>query len=284
MQNRSNSDIPHHICPVPLPEEFPIRVDPPHSPPTAPITYLHRHNCLELGYCHKGAGVFMVDGKILPFHAGDVSIIGDREFHLAQSADDAPSTWSFISLHPAGLLAHDEMIKFGNFSDRQFPNILTSHDHPNITLLVRDLVTEMETRPPAYRQAVRGLVLTLLAKIHRLSCPLDSPKSTERIAPALEYLLHHYAEPLTITDLARLCHVSEPHFRRLFHSATGKSPQDYLIYLRISMATILLKDPSRPILDIALSVGYPSLSGFNRHFRRLMGEAPRDWRKQHANP
>jgi AraC-like DNA-binding protein len=285
MQNRSALTIPHYFNPIRLSKEFPMAIGR-NSPNTTPVAFLHRHDCLELGYCHEGAGIFMVEDQILPFHAGDVSVINEQEFHIAQSASDSPSTWSFISLRPVELLHSAGILDIAHLTERRFPNILTPQQQPDITSLVRDLAMEMETRPAGYREVSRGIVLALLAKLHRRSSPVNHPETTrrqesaKRIAPAIEFFLHHYAEPIQLGQVAHACHLSEPHFRRLFRSATGKSPQEYLVHLRINMATILLRDPSRPILDIALAVGYPSLSGFNRHFHRLTGLAPRNWRRQ----
>ena len=68
-------------------------------------------------------------------------------------------------------------------------------------------------------------------------------------------------------------------FRRRFHQATGLSPLDYLIRVRMQMATSLLAEGAMPISEIALRVGYGTLSSFNRHFRRTMRMSPRQWRR-----
>ena len=91
--------------PVALPDDFPVHMLGRHSPSTEPIEGLHQHDCLELGFCHEGAGVFIVENKVLPFGAGDVSVINDLEMHRARSAAEALSSWSFVLLDPARLLS-----------------------------------------------------------------------------------------------------------------------------------------------------------------------------------
>lgn len=44
------------------------------------------------------------------------------------------------------------------------------------------------------------------------------------IAPALEYITRNYMAPMTIDDLAGLCHLSTTHFRRKFHDTMGTAP------------------------------------------------------------
>src|ERR1700742_1607573 len=80
-------------APIALPDDFPL-VDQGHfAQGDAPITFLHGHDCLELGYCYEGAGVFVIGEKLLPFRGGDVSVIPPAEFHLARSMAGTRSKW-----------------------------------------------------------------------------------------------------------------------------------------------------------------------------------------------
>jgi hypothetical protein len=72
--------------------------------PDAPITFMHRHNCLEIGYCHSGAGIFVVEDKTLPYRAGDVSIISEAEMHQAWSIAGMRSEWTFVEVDPLALV------------------------------------------------------------------------------------------------------------------------------------------------------------------------------------
>jgi AraC-like DNA-binding protein len=102
----------------------------------------------------------------------------------------------------------------------------------------------------------------------------------ERIAPALQYLGTHFTERVDVEDLARVCHLSVTHFRRLFLKAIRRSPLRYVAQLRIQMASALLENTNRTVLDISHEVGYDSLSSFNRQFRAQTGMSPREWRRR----
>ena len=147
------------------------------------------------------------------------------------------------------------------------------------------MLDEMRNCPPGYRPAVRALAWALMVRLHRLAPPAGQaappqPPSAaiERVAPALEYLAEHHDRTVTVGGLARLCHTSETNFRRLFRSAVGRSPREYLVDLRIHMAAALLQETRRSVLDISLAVGYQTLSSFNRHFKARVGKPPRAWR------
>ncbi len=261
-----------------------------HSPSTEQIDLLHQHDCLEIGFCHEGAGVFIVEDKVLPFGDGDVSVINNLEMHRARSASGAISSWSFLLLDPARLLSatvdERDVLRTSNLGGPGFRNILKSNEHRETAATVRGIVDELNAGRAGYRAVVRGLVLALMAMLQRLAA--DTPMSArsgaggaaERVAPALDYLARHYSEPVTIPPLAQMCFASESNFRRLFKLATARSPQEYLTYLRIQMATALLESTSLAVLEISGRVGYQTLSSFNRHFKRITGCAPRGWRRR----
>ena len=73
--------------------------------------------------------------------------------------------------------------------------------------------------------------------------------------------------------------MSAGHFRRLFSGAFGKGPKAYLNDYRISMAGNLLRSTDKKILEVALDCGFPTLSCFNRQFKKKTGIAPRKFRK-----
>ncbi len=286
MHKRPKSRYQLQYCPISLPRDFPISGAGVYNQPDKPITSLHLHDCLELGYCYEGAGIFVVEEKVFTFSAGDVSIINDRERHLAQSLPGTTSRWTFLSLDPAGLVDQGpdrEVLNFAALGGPDFQNLLKPQEAPELGPLMRLLIRELQEKGPGHRAAVRGLVWTIMAQLHRLEgtaeeTPARRP-AADRISPALEYLMRHFAEPVPMAKLASLCRVSPTHLRRLFQTGVGRSPHEYLTHLRIQMAAALLQRTSRPVLEIALEVGFPTLSSFNRHFHRQQGVTPRAWRK-----
>ncbi|MBN8218818.1 MAG: helix-turn-helix transcriptional regulator [Spirochaetes bacterium] len=93
-----------------------------------------------------------------------------------------------------------------------------------------------------------------------------------------EWLETHYAEPVSLDDLARKYGISPTQLSRSFSEQSGVTLFEHLNRLRIAKACQLLKRGQLPILDISLAVGYRNLSFFNRYFRRVTGMAPREYR------
>jgi AraC family transcriptional regulator len=92
----------------------------------------------------------------------------------------------------------------------------------------------------------------------------------------------HVRESLTgeisVETLAKLVDLSPFHFSRVFKQATGMSPLQFVTRERITLAQQLIRETSRSLIDIGLSVGYTSPSHFAKVFRRITGTTPKDFR------
>lgn len=297
----SSSKHPYEVrfAPVPLDNEFPIHSGGPYwRPKDRPITYLHVHQALELGYCHEGSGIFVVGGKVMPYMAADVSVINASEPHLARSAPGTESTWRFITLDPIRLLgpaADVNVIDPSPLAGPEFRNILTGPDATSVAPLMLRLITELDTRGAEHRSAIKAIVWLLIVELKRIAPrtpqhPAVPSSHYARIAPALAYLAGHLSESLRVVDLANRCGLSEPHFRRLFIQAIGKSPHSYWLNLRLQMACSLLRSTSLSVLEISEQAGFETLSNFNRAFRKQFHTTPREWRRnpeianRHSSP
>jgi AraC-like DNA-binding protein len=278
--------------PVLLADHFPIVSDAPFLQGDAPITWLHGHDCLEIGYCYDGAGIFVIDNKVLPFQTGDVSVITPAEVHLAQSVPGTRSHWAWIYFDPFRLLrmlGRDvDCLSTGGLAGARFRNLISPQRDPFLGPLTRELARELRERPRGYQASVKGLAWSLMARLHRLApsrmtSSFSSGKiepAMRRIAPALDLMAESYMLKSDVRAWARCCHASVTHFRRLFRKAVGKSPHDYLIELRVRMAASRLQATDDKIVNISHEIGFTSLSSFNRSFRRVMNTTPREWRSQ----
>jgi len=84
---------------------------------------------------------------------------------------------------------------------------------------------------------------------------------------------------LSLQTLANESGYSRVHFVRMFRAATGYSPHNYLLNLRLERARDLLNNPSISLIDIALECGFSSHSHMSRLFHRMIGATPSDYRR-----
>jgi AraC-like DNA-binding protein len=97
-------------------------------------------------------------------------------------------------------------------------------------------------------------------------------------AEAMQYILAHSADPLSLPGLAARYGLNPSYFSRLFKASTGVPLVEYVNRIRVQKSCQLLKRTDAGIVEIALAVGYNNISHFNRYFRRIMGQSPREYR------
>lgn len=97
---------------------------------------------------------------------------------------------------------------------------------------------------------------------------------------ALEYLDMHYAEKITLSDLADKMYVSQWHLSKLLNGYTKKSFNELLNEARIREAQWLLTDFSLRVGDIAEMVGFVDIAHFSRVFKKYTGMSANEYRNR----
>lgn len=135
------------------------------------------------------------------------------------------------------------------------------------------------TRPPYYLEEAAARLDMLLLHIARLNGRAENAQN-ERLQNSLSFLNRHYAEKLQLETLASMEFLSPSRYSALFRSLTGRSPQQYLIDLRLKNARELLVSTDLSVAEIARSVGYEDALYFSRLFKKHTGKAPKDMRNR----
>lgn len=108
------------------------------------------------------------------------------------------------------------------------------------------------------------------------------------IVKAVQYIHIHYAEKLTLRELAAKLHVHESYLSKLFKQNVGMNFSDYLNSIRIEQSISLLTTTNKSILEVSSAVGFEDQSYFTKVFRKIIGETPKKYRtlkaKESADP
>ena len=126
-------------------------------------------------------------------------------------------------------------------------------------LAVRVLFLGRSTRPQTNNRGTYGLPRHVLRRIIERMRSFDSDLSLQALANESGY--------------------SRVHFVRMFRAATGASPHNYLLHLKLERARELLKNPSISLIDIALDCGFSSHSHLSRLFHKRVGVTPSAYRR-----
>jgi AraC-like DNA-binding protein len=89
-----------------------------------------------------------------------------------------------------------------------------------------------------------------------------------------ELIDKEYSRLQKVEDVCTKLGISASHFRDLFHMAYGVTPKSYLIQVKVEAAVEYLMDESAAVGDVAVKVGIPQRTVFNRTFKNYVGVSP----------
>jgi AraC family transcriptional activator of pobA len=256
---------------------------------------MNRHDYCEVVYLSAGTADLHIQDRSLPFHTGDLSIVGSTLYHRLECRTAPPFTVAALFFRPDLLRAEGgpdctEYLTPFLLQDSQFPHVLPAKT--GIPDQVFDLMQRIRAELPARSTLARLSVKTylkmiLLLLVKRYSSYVGTVETFQRqqralarLQPLFNYVDKHYGEPLRVVQAARLCGMSESHFISFFKRATGRSFLAYLNHCRIERAQALLATTERSMSDISQETGFCDQSYFGTVFRRLVSMTPAAYRRQ----
>ncbi|MBM7771779.1 transcriptional regulator GlxA family with amidase domain [Actinokineospora baliensis] len=112
---------------------------------------------------------------------------------------------------------------------------------------------------------------------------LPIPQCTsDSLQPVLTWMLENLTEDHTVAGLATRARMSERSFARHFVAETGTTPHKWLSTQRVLHARRLLEQTPMSVDEVAQECGFGSAALLRHHFQRLVGVAPKDYRRTFA--
>ncbi len=259
----------------------------------------HQHDFYELVYVRKGNGLHGHNHRKYPIFKGDVFIIppDDRHTYIQESnlqitnilfypdifdpykkeLASTPGFREFFSIEPF----------FRSETSFRYKLHLTPSQQADIEQILNEIENEFSRRDAAYGIVCTGLFLKLMTylsryfeqKINRDKAVMEFKGKARAVEEAISYIEENFENEIRLDELARSAYISSSRLSHLFKQATGMSPLDYVIRVRVDRACGLLTSTQRNITDIAFDVGFHDSSYFSRAFRKLTGVSPTGFRK-----
>jgi AraC family transcriptional regulator len=157
---------------------------------------------------------------------------------------------------------------------------------PQLEAALRAVDAEMTAGGPSGRLVAESLANVLAVQVIRhVVAPGRSAGRRDgalphcRLRAVLEYIEEHLDGDPTLAQMAAVARLSVYHFARQFKTATGLSPHQHVILRRVERAKQLLSGAGVPSLaEVAAQAGFSDQSQFTRHFKRLVGVTPGQFR------
>ncbi|MDD6872973.1 MAG: helix-turn-helix domain-containing protein, partial [Clostridiales bacterium] len=110
--------------------------------------------------------------------------------------------------------------------------------------------------------------------------------SATAVTPASQaesYIRSHFAENITLNDVAAKLYVNPVYLSRIFREKTGATFTEALTQTRLNEIIRRLQDTDNSVSEIATACGYSNIKYFYRQFKRYTGMSPGDWRIRHRD-
>ncbi len=252
---------------------------------------LHWHNSLEIILPVNDCYYAATDETTHCIQTGEIFFIPPGVLHSVYPPPDSIGV-RFVYLFDLSVMAH-----LKDYAGIQpllcTPFLLNKDNAPELYTDIFDLLMQMQIeyfRRNLYSELiVYSLLMTMFARLgasyaDRLAtADIQAGRQREyakQFNDLLAYIDEHYMNPLTLEDMASLMGFSKFHFSRLFKDYTGYTFCDYLNYRRIKATEELLPHAELPITEIAMRVGFSSISTFNRLFRIYKKCSPSEYRSK----
>ena len=119
------------------------------------------------------------------------------------------------------------------------------------------------------------LIRLLRTPIGTRVAQIGAPKSgVQRVADAISFIRTHFAQPVTVEEMAASVHMSASSFHQRFKAVTSMSPLQFQKVLRLNEARRLMLFQRMDASEACQRVGYLSASQFTREYGRFFGNAP----------
>jgi AraC-like DNA-binding protein len=274
-----------------FPDDMPLHVMPvPHHRDTEP----HTHDFSELVIVTHGSGVHMSPAGDYPINAGDVFVLhGDQAHGYRDTAalglvnilfrmDELPIPLQDITALPGyhALFTLEPLFRHRDSFESRLR--LTPAQLQTVHELVQRLTLEYRGQAPGRRFAVTACFMLLVAELCRAYSFLDHSAAQPllRLGRVIGHLQEHYAERITLDDLADIGSMSRRSLTREFKKAMACSPIDYLIRIRVTHALELLRDGNLSVTEAAFRVGFQDSNYFTRQCRAITGHRPSELRRR----
>lgn len=247
----------------------------------------HWHDDLELIRVCTGSMRYRIGGDTVLLRAGDCIFVNTRQLHYGFAGDDPDCTFLCILFHPSLLaesraLYHDYVLPVLENDALSALHLIPGTAAGDTAAALLDRISALkETAAPGYELAAIGALHTLWHALLPLCTPAEAGAESSDVTAQkdmVSFIQRHYAEKLTLGDIAAAGHVCQNKCCVLFRQYMQQSPVDFLNAYRLEVSRHLLETTDASVTKIALACGFNHPSYFAKCFARKYGVPPRRMR------
>lgn len=264
----------------------------------------HFHEEFELVNIDKSKGTKFVGDKVSPFQEGDLMLIGPRVPHFFRNNEEYYKKNGQLEASSIFIHFTEDFLGKNFFEVPEMKFVRKLLENASFALEIKGRIREYiiarlhEMQQETAAQRLVSL-LDILVKLSEsdevfpvLSTAFDGgpfrdnidARDISRIKFIVEYILNNFHRDIYVQELAGVLHMSPTSFSRYFKHHTRKTFSDYVTEIRISHACKLLMREEQSISQVSFDSGFENLGNFYKHFRRITGLVPKEYRKRFLQP
>ncbi len=259
----------------------------------------HYHPELELHYIIRGEGVRFIGDNVSNFTHGEILLVGENLPHTWRSTEayfdeDQDLTVEVIVMQFLPDCLGQGLLKLPDA--RLLPQLYEkAKSGLMITGKTRDEVAKlMEAAPDA---ADLDSILILFSLLKALAETEDyetiingsnvfhqsNVLYASRLNDVFNFTLGNYKTDISLEQVAELSNLTVTSFCRYFKLMTNKTYHEFLTEIRISQACRALVETDVLMAVVCFECGFNNLSNFYRHFKKITGTTPRNYKRKYLN-
>ncbi len=258
----------------------------------------HWHRELELISCLKGHINVYTGAELMTLHPGEAMFINSRVFHQVKPrSGEKPVHYSycfapeFLAGSSESLTARKYIQPFISGKGPAFYVIRPVADWEKEGLrIISELNKEALNENFGYEMFLQSRLIALFLLLLRNLPERQQDEEAElavensNVRTMLSYIRNHYADKISLDEIAGITSLSKSSCNRLFHSVVGCTPFEYLTEYRLKRSIHLLLESRKSITDIAYMCGFSDASYYCKIFRRKNGISPAKFRSLQETP
>lgn len=254
--------------------------------------HYHNHNFFELVYVVSGKGIHKLGNDVREITAGDYMFMDYSTFHEYEAITDDFTVINCLFLSK-GIdkamtdcedfheLLKSYHLRLNKVILKETPvNRFFRDENGVIHRLLDTMCTECGNKSTGYIDYMRSLLIQIIIETVRMISVVVEINYSSPVIKAVKLIEEHYAEKLSLTNIAGDMYISVPYLSSLFKAETGVCFSEYLKQTRIQKACMMLNTTDFKIHTVAEMVGYSDYKRFGSVFKEITGVSPGKFRSQ----
>jgi AraC-like DNA-binding protein len=249
---------------------------------------LHYHDFYELYFHVQGKTSYIINNKIYNLQTGDIVLIDKQQLHRAIIEDMTEKYLRYV------IWMTRDCVSSLQLAGIDFINLFESpHKKDVIRLperLWQDMLASLQKLHREYTHTEKGSGFLVNAYLHEVLILLNrysameyvvhenSIKNDTVVQIVMEYIDHHYSEPLSLDKISQQFFLSKFYLMRKFKKHTGLTIMDYCRKKRLMRARELLLQ-NIAVSDVYKLCGFEDYTNFLKAFRFVYKMSPREYCK-----